>query len=103
MNARAAAATADALMDQFLLGPHQQQAQNPSPPSLRPPEANQCMMPPLHLFMAEFGAENQRPRPSSALLLLMAAQGSVLHLLWLLMSVLHRVTTDTHTKLCGSI
>ena len=100
-NARARAATPNALMDQFLLRQHQQQAQTPSPPSLRPPEANQCMLPTSS--MAEFGAENQRPRPSSALLLLMAAQDIVLHLLWLLMSVLHRVTTDTHTKLCGSI
>jgi hypothetical protein len=47
--------------------------------------------------MAEFGAENQRPRPSSALLLLMAAQDIVLHLLWLLMGLLHDASKATLT------
>jgi hypothetical protein len=54
-----------------------------------------------NLFIAEFGAENQCPRPSSALVLLMAAQDSVLHLLWLLMGLLHdarRVTSDANAQ-----
>jgi hypothetical protein len=49
----------------------------------KPPRALQISLQP-HL-----GERIKRPRPSSALLLLMAALDSMLHLLWLLMGLLH--------------
>jgi hypothetical protein len=50
---------------------------------LKPPRALQISLQP------HSGERIKRPRPSSALLLLMAALDSMLHLLWLLTGLLH--------------